>query len=63
MTQRCDLCGPYTPTEAALLTLERWKPQPTGYLCEQCRPMVAEMGRKLADAIDARIVAETVLGR
>ncbi len=53
---RCDMCGPYTPEQAAALVVGAWKPTRTGHLCDDCRPLVAESARLLADAIDARAV-------
>ncbi len=54
---RCDLCGPYTPEQAALLILGQSPELPrTGYLCDRCRPVVAVMARELADEIDRRAV-------
>ncbi len=50
---RCDMCGPYTPEQAAALVLETWKPEPTGHLCESCQMAVRTMAADLAARIDA----------
>ncbi len=45
---RCDMCGPYTPHQAAMMMLGTWRPTRTGQLC------VADLSQALADDIDAR---------
>ena len=59
---RCDLHGPYTPEEAALLITGQWKPVRTGYLCAACAAAVKVQAQALADAIDAK-AAEAVFRR
>lgn len=62
--RRCDLCGPYTPEEAAALVLGRWKPQMTGHLCAECTVLVREGANALSKRIDediARRVSAEVL--
>ena len=54
---RCDLCGPYTPEQAAALLLEQWKPEPTGHLCDQCRADVKVCAQEIADRIDDRAMS------
>ena len=52
MEKRCDLHGPWTPEQAALLVTGRVPfPEPTGYLCQECENMVKVMVKDLADTI------------
>ncbi len=51
---RCDMCGPYTPEQAAALVMGAWKPERTGHLCDRCKPMVADMAQGLADSINRK---------
>ena len=55
---RCDMCGPYTPDQAAALFLGVWKPKRTGHICERCKPSVAAMAKDLANEIDAKAARE-----
>jgi hypothetical protein len=52
--RRCDLHGPYTPEDAALIVLGQLRPSVTGYLCPDCQAAVSAAAKALADAIDAR---------
>lgn len=53
--KRCDLCGPVTPEQAAAMVRGHWRPEPTGYLCDNCTPKVREAARRLAEDSDAMI--------
>ncbi len=56
---RCDLCGPYTPDEAAAIVRGTWEQPPaTGYFCDSCFKSIRLASQSLADAIDARLVDE-----
>lgn len=55
---RCDLHGPYSPEQTALLVRGDWKHERTGYLCSRCQAAVSECAKEMADAIDADILAQ-----
>lgn len=52
---RCDLCGPFTPQEAADLVLGVWTPERTGYLHPECQAAISRAAKQMADDIDAKL--------
>ena len=54
----CDLHGPVTPEQAALMVRGEWKPDPTGHLCPLCQEIVSKIAKGWADRIDAHIAEE-----
>lgn len=60
--RRCDLCGPYTPEQAAAFLLGTWKAERTDHLCEPCRAGVKVAAQELADRIDAAAAEKAYRG-
>ncbi len=58
--RRCDLCGPVTGEQAALIVLGKWKPEPTGYLCPACQSAVSDAAKSLADKIDNQALVKVM---
>jgi hypothetical protein len=60
MERRCDLHGPVSGEQAALMVLGKWKPEPTGYLCDECKAIVSRSVQALADEIDRQALAKAI---
>ncbi len=54
--QRCDVCGPYTPEEAAGIVRGTLRLGRTGYRCPHCVAGIKVAVQALADRIDADAV-------
>jgi hypothetical protein len=60
MERRCDLHGPMTGEQAALMVLGEWKPEPTSYLCDDCKALVSRSAHALSDEIDRQALAKAL---
>lgn len=58
--RHCDLHGPVSAEEAALMVLGRYKPTPTGYLCPVCQSAVSDAAKSLADKIDNQAIVKVM---
>ena len=53
MSEKCDVCGPYTIAECVAAIRGEWQPLITGHLCAMCAQAVSETAKELADRVDA----------